>query len=79
MCFFDVALLSAEAAGNNGETIFCCCFCVKRSAYLSISSILPRGVLDSAVRCLHQVMLQNQVIFQCGVTFCDHSSTLNQI
>ena len=77
MCFSDVVLLSAEAAGNNGETI--CCFCVKHSAYLSISSILLRGVLDSAVRCVHQVMFQNQVIFECGVTFSDHSSTLNQV
>ena len=75
MCFSDIVLLSAEAAGNNGETIFCCSFCVKRSA----DSILPRGVLDSAVRCVHQVLFENQVIFECGVTFCAHCSTLNQV
>ena len=31
------------------------------------------GVLNSAFG-LHRVMLHNQVIFECGVMFCDHCS-----
>ena len=27
---------------------------------------------------VHRVMFLNQVIFECGVTFCDHCSTMNQ-